>query len=79
MTAPAATAITETFATDPNPLVASGEYVRVYAAEVEVGDILGTGDCVSGVHPAGGERVTIFTDAGAFLTYRRAATLLIKA
>lgn len=65
--------------TDPNPLVASGEYVRVYAGEVYSGDVLATGGRVLRVTSAPGERVRVETDRYGVMTYSRTSTVLIKA
>lgn len=63
---------------DPNPFVASGEFERVYACEVEPGDVLVFGETVTGVERLPfGNRVRITTDQGE--TDRNASgTVLVK-
>lgn len=66
---------------DVNPLVESGEYVPVYACEVEPGDLLAAyGDAeVTDVTPIPwGERVTLTLGGLDRITLKRQTTLLVK-
>lgn len=63
-----------------NPLVESGEYERVFVAEVEVGDLIGQyGDlAITDVTPYPGERVLLTIGGLDRVSLRRDTTLLVK-
>jgi hypothetical protein len=63
---------------EKNPLVASGEFERVYVTELSPGDELATGETVVGVNRVSDWRVLITLNDGTHAGYKATSTLLVK-
>ena len=61
-----------------NPLVLSGEYDRVYASEIQVGDILAFGERVTSVKRLEFDNRIGIDTTDEYVVYRADSTLLVK-